>query len=83
MKSCTRIHGKTTNRMMSDRRVYYVARKELAYLKFILEGHEGVASLTTLEPECGKVEIRVAPGRETEFDELLRAVAMEIDLRSA
>ncbi len=82
MKSRAGNHGKTPNGMASDRRVYYLQRKDMAYLKFILEGHEGLASMTTLDPECGKVEIRPAPGREVELDALLRVLATEISLRS-
>jgi len=64
-------------------RVYYVDRSQLAFLKFVLEGHEGLALITTLDPHVGKIAVFVPPGREEELDIIMEALQPEVRLRPA
>ena len=46
-------------------RIYFrIDRRQIHYLKFILEGYDGMAVMRTLDSQAGLVVIHVAPGCE-------------------
>jgi hypothetical protein len=55
-----------------------VGKCQIAYLKFLLEAHEGLATPTTRESEPDVVDLVVAPDFESELDDFLAALAEEI-----
>lgn len=57
-----------------------IASGKIAWLKFLLEGYEGTALLTTIDSSEGRVLLRVAPGAEQEVVSMLLAVRSEIGL---
>ena len=59
-----------------------VNRRDIAFLKFIFESYEGVASVTTLDAGQGRVVICVAPGCESEVAAILDDLAREIYFES-
>jgi hypothetical protein len=44
--------------------LYRVDRRRISLIKFIFEAYEGLAVVTTLDPEVGLIALRVAPGCE-------------------
>jgi len=69
---------------MQSKELYFrVDKQQIGYLRFILEGYEGLATLTTIDPATGKVLLRVPPGCESEVDTLLADLALEIYLEPA
>ena len=56
------------------RKIYRIDRREIYFLRFLLEAYEGAASMTTLDAEEGIVAIHVAPGREKEVDALIKEI---------
>lgn len=62
-------------------RHFRVDRKEIAYLRFIVEAYDGLAVLTTILAADGRIRLTVAPGREGEFDELVQNLIAEEGLR--
>jgi hypothetical protein len=52
------MHGATV------RRYYRVDRREIHFLKFVLEGYDGVAVVRTVDPLAGLVALHVGPGCE-------------------
>lgn len=60
-----------------------VNRRDIAHLKFILEGYDGLAQLTTLDASAGKLMLMIAPGCEETarslLDDLKQEIMMEID----
>ncbi len=60
-----------------------VNRRDIAFLKFILEGYDGLAQLTTVDPAMGKVSLMIAPGCEATaralLEDLKKELMMEID----
>ena len=54
------------------KRYYRVDRREIAFLKFILEAYDGIAVLETLDSKSGIVVLHIAPGCETYIDALLQ-----------
>jgi hypothetical protein len=55
-------------------RIYRMDRRDISYLRFILEAYEGMAVLTTREAALGIVSITIAPGSETLVDNVLAAL---------
>lgn len=66
--------------MRSKERYFRMDKQQIGYLRFILEGYEGLASLTTVDAGMGQVLLRVPPGCEGEVDTLLADLANEIYL---
>lgn len=67
-----------------------VNRRDIGRLKFILEGYDNLATLTTLESTehgdgigWGCLELRVAPGCETDVDGLLGQLKRQIMIELA
>jgi len=68
--------------MKSAERHYRVDKQQIGYLRFILEGYEGIASLTTVDPMMGQILLRVPPGCDAEVDMLLADLAGEVYLET-
>jgi hypothetical protein len=64
----------------SQERYFRIDRQQIGLFRFILEAYDGIASLTTVDPDMGRVLLRVPPGREKEVDLLLAELADEIYL---
>ena len=80
--SCGR-QGKTLS--VSDpyqKQSYQVPRREIAYLRFIVEAYDGLLFLRTLEAATGLVEIAWPASREEEAAALLAALVEETGLRA-
>lgn len=57
--------------MESARWVFKLTRRDLSYLRYTIESYDGMATVTTLDPLKGNVEICIAPGCERVVRELL------------
>jgi hypothetical protein len=64
--------------MQSIIKYFGVAKKDIAYLKFILEGYSGLALLKTLDAREGQVMMYIAPGAEEEVAEVIGLLIREI-----
>jgi hypothetical protein len=60
------------------KRYYQVDRRQIAFLKFIIEAYEGLAVLTTLDAAAGRVCLRIAPGCEAEIDMIITDLQRDI-----
>lgn len=54
-------------------------RKDIAYLKFILEGYEGIALATTIDNNESIIQLTIVPDFESDVEMLLAALKKEID----
>ncbi|MBW1647281.1 MAG: DUF4911 domain-containing protein [Deltaproteobacteria bacterium] len=61
---------------------YRVERREIAYLRFILEGYDGAAVLTTLDSAGGVVRLCVAPGNLSLIRDLMDHLGREMPLEA-
>jgi len=57
---------------------YRVDRKEISYLKFIVEAYDGIAVVTTIDPVEGVIALRVAPGCEGTAERLIKDLGKEL-----
>jgi hypothetical protein len=57
---------------------YRVDRREIFFLKFILEAYDGIAMFTTIDPDAGIVMLHVSPGCESEVDMVLNDLKKNI-----
>jgi hypothetical protein len=59
---------------------FRIRRKDIAYLKFILESYEGLGVLRTVDPRSGIVEVMVPPGMEKDMETVLEGLGDEIPM---
>jgi hypothetical protein len=57
-------------------------RQDIAYFKFIIESYEGMAVVRTKDPHEAIVELMVAPGWESDMEEVLDGLRKEIPIES-
>ncbi len=55
-------------------------RKDIAYFKFIIESHEGMAVVRTKDAHAAIVELMVAPGWENAVNEVIEGLQREIQI---
>lgn len=65
----------------TTRRRYRVDRRQISFVKFILEAYDNVAGMSTLDSRLAVVQITIAPGCETMVDGILDSIASEVALR--
>ncbi len=53
-------------------------KNKIGLLRFMLEGYEGIATLTTIDPVEGRVVLLIPPGCEEDVDTLLADLSGEI-----
>ncbi len=59
-----------------------VDKNQIGYIKWLLESHDGLATPTTREGTGDVLDLLVAPDFAREFDELLSALADELNIES-
>ena len=62
----------------SIKKQYRVDRREIYFLKNILEAYDGIAMLTTDDPEQGIVTLHISPGCEVDVNSLLQDLKKNI-----
>ena len=50
--------------LQTSQRYFRINRRDISYLRFILEAYEGVAVVTTMDARSGIVKVMTAPGSE-------------------
>ncbi len=54
--------------------------REIAFLTFVLESYEGVATMRTVDPKKGIVELMFPPHQKEEIREILRSLGDELSI---
>ena len=58
---------------METRQLYYrIDRREICFFHSILEAYDGLATVTTLDPELGIVRLSVPSGAENDVVRIIR-----------
>jgi len=61
---------------------FRIHRKDIAFFKFIIESHEGMAVVRTKNPHEAIVELMIAPGWERDVEEVLGGLRKEISIET-
>lgn len=64
--------------METIQKTFRVDRREIAFLRFIFEGCDGIGQLTTLDREAGIVALRIPPGCRRDVEQVLESLAGEM-----
>jgi uncharacterized protein YkvS len=56
-------------------------KKDIAYVKFIIEGYEGIALVTTINNNEAVIELTIAPDFESDVEGLVAALKEEINFQ--
>ncbi|MFC1815270.1 DUF4911 domain-containing protein [Thermodesulfobacteriota bacterium] len=67
----------------TTRKYFRIERKDISFLKFILEAYDGVALMRTVDPEDGIVAIHIAAGCEAVVEMILQDLKREIMIEAA
>lgn len=62
----------------SIQKCYRIDRRQIYFLRFILEGYDGIALIRTLDPEKGIVIVYIAPGCEDDVKMVLEDLSKEM-----
>jgi hypothetical protein len=54
--------------------------EQIAFVKFIVESYDGLAILSTANPENGEILLRFHPAQRDELVDLLSALQVNLDL---
>ncbi len=55
-------------------------RRDIAYVKYILEGYEGLVTVTTIDKSEAVVQLSIVPDFTSDVDGILEALKGEIDM---
>lgn len=58
-------------------------RRKIAFLKFIFEAYDGIATLTTVDPSQGVLLFSIAPGCENDVEMILQDLKKDILIEPA
>jgi len=59
---------------------FKINRKDISYIKFVLEGYEGLAMVTTIDRYDAIVKLVIAPDFVSEVENIVMALKDEIDI---
>ena len=60
-----------------------IDRREICFLKFILEAYDGIASITTVNPDLGVVRLHIPPGCVEDVEIILQDLKKNIIIEDA
>lgn len=53
------------------KKYYKLKRKNIAFIQFIIEGYEGMATITTMEPQTAIIQVSIMPDFFSEVEEII------------
>lgn len=66
--------------MQTANRYYQLANRDIVYMKYILEAHEGLTTMSTVDGKRGIVRVNYPACFAGDVDEMMRALSGEIEL---
>jgi len=58
-------------KMETIKRSFQVERRDISYLRWIIESYDGMAVLRTIDPHKAVIELQISPGCDNKVLELL------------
>ncbi|NLI32426.1 MAG: DUF4911 domain-containing protein [Deltaproteobacteria bacterium] len=62
-------------------RRFIIAPFQIHYLRFLIEAYEGIAVVSTEDPDLGLVRLNIAPGCEEDVERILEGEKLSLMLR--
>ena len=59
-------------------KLYAIERKSVGFVKFIFEAYDGIAVVETIDRHASIIKLHIAPGCETDVDDVLNELKKEI-----
>jgi len=59
-------------------KLYAIERKSVGFVKFIFEAYDGIAVVETIDRHASIIKLHIAPGCETDVDDVLHELKKEI-----
>jgi hypothetical protein len=56
----------------ATQRYYRVDRREIFFIQSIIEGYDGLAMMSTIDPTRGVIRLSMSPGTETDVSDILQ-----------
>jgi len=66
----------------STNKYYRLEKKDIYFVKFILEAYDGIALMKTIDSKNGIVQFLIAPGCENEFNKLIIDLSKDVKIES-
>ncbi|MDY6905622.1 MAG: DUF4911 domain-containing protein [Thermodesulfobacteriota bacterium] len=66
----------------TTKKYFRVDRREISFLKYVFEGWDNMAVLTTIDRDAGTVVLSIAPGCETDVTAVIERLKTEILMES-
>ena len=66
----------------STSKYYRLEKKDIYFVKFILEAYDGIALMKTIDSKNGIVQFLIAPGCENEFNKLIIDLSKDVKIES-
>ena len=60
--------------MDTIKRYYRVDRREIFFIQSIIEGYDGLATISTVDPTRGVIRLSMSPGTETDVLDILQDI---------
>ena len=61
------------------RKYYRIHRQDIGFLRFVFEACEGIAVITTIDPEKGVVMLCIPPGCESDVQTVLESMNIRME----
>ena len=59
--------------MQSIRRTFITERNKIGYIRFTMESYDGMALVSTVDPQKAMIELKISPGCEGMIQDLLES----------
>jgi len=67
----------------TQKKYFRIDRREISFLRFILEAYDGIAVVTTINAKEGLVRLSIAPGCVEEVESILNKLKKDILIEEA
>ena len=69
--------------METIKKYFRVDRRKIHLIRFILEGYDGIATLTTIDPHRGIVRLNIPPGCEDDVETVIQDIGKEVVIKQS
>jgi hypothetical protein len=67
---------------MLEKLYFVVSRKDISFMRFILESYDGLLFMRTIDAAAGVIEVGYHPSRRPDAQALLKSLAEEVGLQA-